>query len=160
MINAVERKKIIPGLKQKSQGKQNVCEILKEIRLKKDELLHKLDFLQTAFITERVCDSAIMGLLFGNKFLGDVAAFVFPPLPPHVPQGWGCEPGPDLLFSSWSSLLSFSRLKDEPRRHDKVQKIRENAQTGWGRRWHGAGCPFPCCTLGPSKQPLTFTGKL
>lgn len=41
MQNDEERKKLIPGLKQKPQGRQNVCEILKTICLKKGGLLHK-----------------------------------------------------------------------------------------------------------------------
>lgn len=65
-------------------------------------------------------DCMIMGVLFGSKFLRNVAAFVFPPLAPHVLQGRDCERGSDLLFSSWNSLLLFSRLKDESRRYDKV----------------------------------------
>lgn len=70
-----------------------------------------------------VCDSLIMGVLFGNKFLRDVAAFPSPPLAPHVSQGWDCERGSDLLFSIWNSLLLFSRLKDESKR-DMVRSRR------------------------------------
>lgn len=88
MLNIEERRKLIPGLKQKSHRRQSVCETSKGFCLRKSGLLHKVSKISHRQILSGNLPPWVWFRDHGgSKFFRNFAAFIFAPLAPHVLQG-------------------------------------------------------------------------